>query len=112
MANFKYDRLAEDLKMKLNQIINDRFDDLDYVTVVDVELTKDLGDAKVYVQCLTDSSEAYVIKTLNSKKGYLKREIAKQVKMRKVPNLIFKYDHSLQNYNRIDDLLKKGKNEN
>ncbi len=109
MANFKYDRLAEDIKMKLNVIINDRFDDLDFVTVVDVELTKDLGDAKVFVQCLTDSSEEYVIRTLNSKKGYLKREIAKQVKMRKVPNLIFKYDHSLQNYNRIDDLLNQGK---
>ncbi len=109
MANFKYDRLAEDIKMKLNIIINDRFDDLDFVTVVDVELTKDLGDAKVFVQCLTDSSEEYVIRTLNSKKGYLKREIAKQVKMRKVPNLIFKYDHSLQNYNRIDDLLNQGK---
>lgn len=107
MANFKYDRLAEDLKMKLNHIINDRFDDLNYVTVVDVELTKDLGDAKVYVQCLTDGSEEFVIKYLNSKKGYLKREIANQVKMRKVPNLIFKYDHSLQNYNRIDELLGK-----
>ncbi len=107
MANFKYDRLAEDLKMKLNQIINDRFDDLNFVTVVDVELTKDLGDAKIYVQCLTDGSEEYVIKYLNSKKGYLKREIAKQVKMRQVPNLIFKYDHSLQNYNRIDELLNK-----
>lgn len=107
MANFKYDRLAEELKMKLNQIINDRFDDLNFVTVVDVELTKDLGDAKVFVQCLTDGSEEYVIKYLNSKKGYLKREIANQVKMRQIPNLIFKYDHSMQNYNRIDELLNK-----
>lgn len=107
MANFKYDRLAEELKMKLNQIISERFDDLNFVTVVDVELTKDLGDAKIYVQCLTDGSEDYVISYLNGKKGFLKREIAKQVKIRKVPNLIFKYDHSLQNYNRIDQLLNK-----
>lgn len=107
MANFKYDRLAEEIKMKLNQIIGERFDDLNFVTVVDVELTKDLGDAKIYVQCLTDGSEEYVVKYLNGKKAYLKREIAKQVKMRKVPNLIFKYDHSLQNYNRIDELLNK-----
>lgn len=107
MANFKYDRIAEELKMKLNQIINTRFDDLDFVTVVDVELTKDLGDAKIYVQCLTDNSEEYVLKYLNGKKAYLKREIANQVKMRKVPNLIFKYDHSLKNYNRIDELLNK-----
>lgn len=107
MANFKYDRLAEDIKMKLNILINERFDDLNFVTVVDVELTKDLGDAKIYVQCLTDGSEEYVVNYLTKKKGYLKRELAKQVKMRKVPNLIFKYDHSLQNYNRIDELLNK-----
>ncbi len=107
MANFKYDRLSEDLKMELNKIINDRFDDLNFVTVIDVELTKDLGDAKIYVQCLTDGSEQFVIQYLTRKSGYLKRECAKKIKMRKMPNLIFKYDHSLQNYNKIDALLNK-----
>lgn len=107
--NFKYDRLASELRAKINEIINEKIDDLDFVTVTDVELTKDLGDAKVYVQCLSQESEEYVIKTLTKKENMIKKLISNQVQIRRIPNLIFKYDHRLDNYNRIDDLLNKGK---
>ncbi len=103
--NFKYDRLAEDIKLLINDVINDELDNLDFVTVVDVELTKDLGDAKVYVQCLNSDDEEEVIYQLNKAKGYIKKRLAEEVKMRRIPNLIFKYDHSLDNYNHVNDLL-------
>lgn len=104
-TNFKYDRLASDIKNKINQVINDKVDDLDFVSVTEVELTKDLQDAKVYVNCLLDNQEDYVLNTLKRKEGFIKKEIAKSIKMRKIPNLIFKYDNSLENYNKIDSLL-------
>ncbi len=103
--NFKYDRLAEDIKLLINDVVNDEIDDLDFVTVVDVELTKDLGDAKIYVQCLNTDDEDEVIYQLNQAKGYIKKRLAEEVKMRRIPNLIFKYDHSLDNYNHVNDLL-------
>ncbi len=103
--NFKYDRLAEDIKLLVNDVINEEIDDLEFVTVVDVELTKDLGDAKVYVQCLNSDDEEEVIYQLNKAKGYIKKRLAEEVKMRRIPNLIFKYDHSLDNYNHVNDLL-------
>lgn len=107
MANFKYDRIAQDLKIVINNVINDKMDDLDFVTIVEVELTKDLADAKVYVTCMSATSQEYVLKTLEKKKGFIKREITKSLKIRKIPNLIFKYDSSLENYNKIEELLKK-----
>ncbi len=103
--NFKYDRLAEDIKLLINDVVNDEIDDLEFVTVVDVELTKDLGDAKIYVQCLNTEDEDEVIYQLNQAKGYIKKRLAEEVKMRRIPNLIFKYDHSLDNYNHVNDLL-------
>ncbi len=103
--NFKYDRLAEDIKLLVNDVINEEIDDLEFVTVVDVELTKDLGDAKIYVQCLNSDDEEEVIYQLNKAKGYIKKRLAEEVKMRRIPNLIFKYDHSLDNYNHVNDLL-------
>ncbi len=104
-ANYKYDRLASDIKNKINSVINDQIDDLDFVSVTDVELTKDLQDAKIYVNCLLDNQENYVLESLKRKEGFIKREIAKSIKMRKIPSLIFKYDNSLENYNKIDSLL-------
>ncbi len=103
--NFKYDRLAEDIKLLINDVINEEIDDLDFVTVVDVELTKDLGDAKVFVQCLNNEDEEEVLYQLNRAKGYVKKRLAEEVKMRRIPNLIFRYDHSLDNYNHVNDLL-------
>ncbi len=107
--NFKYERLAHDIQNKINDVINEQIDDLDFVTVTEVELTKDLQDAQIYVNSLMDGQEQYILKTLRKKEGLLKREIARSIKMRKIPNLIFKYDKSLENYNKIDKLLKDEK---
>lgn len=104
--NFKLDRLAEQIKLVVNEIINDEIESVDFVTVVDVELTKDLGDAKVYIQCIDANEEEFVIKSLEKAKGYIKKRLAQEVQMRRIPNLIFKYDHSLDNYNAITNLLE------
>ncbi len=106
-TNFKYDRLAEEIKLTINDVINEEIDALEFVTVVDVELTKDLGDAKVYIQCLDSNDGDKVIRHLTKAKGYIKKRLAQEVKMRRIPNLIFKYDNSLDNYNHIDNLLKE-----
>ncbi len=82
--NFKYDRLAHDIQHKINQIINDDIDDLDFVTVLEVELTKDLQDAKVYVNCLLDNQEEYVLKTLQKREKFIKRaEMEEEEEMKK-----------------------------
>lgn len=103
--NFKYDRLAEEIKVAITDIINEEIDSINFVTIVEVELTKDLGDAKIYFQCLIDSEEEQTTKKLDKMNKYIRKRLAETVKMRQVPNLIFKYDHSLENYNKIDSIL-------
>lgn len=105
--NFKYDRLAESIKFTINNVINEEIDKLEFVTVVEVELTKDLGDAKVYIQCLDDNDIEHSLEILNKLKNMIKKRVAEEVPMRRIPNLIFKYDHSLDNYNHIEELLNK-----
>ncbi|MFV0288877.1 MAG: 30S ribosome-binding factor RbfA [Mycoplasmatales bacterium] len=107
--NFKYERLAQDIQNKINEVINNQIDELDFVSVTEVELTKDLQDAKVYVTSLMDGQEDYILKTLTKKEGLIKKVIAKSIQMRKIPKLIFKYDNSLANYNKIDRLLNDEK---
>jgi len=105
--NFKYDRLSEEIKMKISIIINEEIESINFVTITDVELTKDLGDAKIYFQCLNDSEEKKTLEKLEKMNKFIRKRIAESVKMRKVPELIFKYDHSLTNFNKIEELLKK-----
>ncbi len=78
------------------------------VTITDVKVLKDLSNATIYYTVMgQDSKRDAVGKSLRKASGFIKSEIAKRMKIRKVPNLIFEYDQSLDYGNRIDDILKK-----
>ena len=46
-----------------------------------------------------------LLKILSKNSSYIKRELVKVVQIRKVPELIFKSDTSLENYNKLDEIL-------
>lgn len=104
--NFKYNRLAEEIRAALGQVIAEEVEGLEFVSIYQVELTKDLGDAKVFVQTIDETDEEKILEKLNRVKPFLKKRLAEEVKMRRIPNLLFKFDHSLDNYNRIDKLIR------
>lgn len=108
-VNYKYMRLAEDIKVAITNIVDNRIDEVDFFSITDIEITKDLGDVKIYFTGLNDNKDEYYTKILTEKTGFIKRELVKKVKMRAVPNLIFKYDKSLTNYNHIDKLIEETK---
>ena len=105
-TNFKYDRIAEDIKILVTRVLNDEVGGCEFLSVTHVEITKDLGDAKIYYQSLDSKESEQVKENLRIATPYLKKQIAKNIKIRKIPNLIFKYDSSLENYNKIENLLK------
>ena len=77
-----------------------------YVTITEVRLTNDLSYAYVYYTVLGNKDRIEVTQeALEKSEGFIKSEIAKKVKMRKIPEYIFKYDDSLDRGKRIDDLL-------
>lgn len=76
------------------------------ITITDVELDPELLYAKVWVSALGDDArEADIMLALNGAKGFLRREVAKRVRLRKAPELIFKWDESLQRGDRIESLI-------
>lgn len=105
-TNFKTDRLAQQMKYAIQQIIDDEIDSLDFISITEVELTKDLGDAKIFFNCLEPNKTIRITQKLEASRSYIRKRVAEEVKMRRVPNLIFRYDDSLDNYNKIEDLLK------
>lgn len=86
---------------------NEVKDDLGFMTVTDVKITNELSYMYVYYTVYGDE---HAIKrteeTLKRANGFIKNQIAQRVKMRKVPELIFKYDESIDKGRRIDDLIK------
>lgn len=80
---------------------------LGFVTVSDVEVSRDLAIAKIYVS-LFDTDAAQVsekMAILTAAANYIRLEVGKRMKMRRVPHLKFLYDDALERGMRISKLL-------
>jgi len=78
------------------------------ITVTRVSMTSDLKSAKVYVSILEDGEERdRVLKGLKNASGFFQARIAKNLKLRNTPRILFKIDDSLDHTKKIDQLLKE-----
>lgn len=82
---------------------------LSNITVTEVRITNDLSYMTIYYTFYQGKVENYE-KALNECKGYIRSQLAKKLKARKMPDLIFKYDEALQYGNHIEKLLSEIKN--
>ena len=81
---------------------------LGFVTISDVQVTNDLSYDKVFVSFLgKDERNDAGLKTLNRARGFIRSELAKRVKVYKVPELTFVLDKSLENAKRIEDIINR-----
>ncbi len=81
---------------------------LGFVSVVRVEVSRDLAVADIYVSVLGDD-EAWTssAKALKSATSLVRRKVAERVQLRKAPDVRWKMDPSLVNSQRIDHLLSE-----
>ncbi len=76
------------------------------VTITEVEVTPDLLIAHVYFTVLGDAEEQKeALAALERAGGFLRTQLAGQVRLRFVPELIFELDRSAEYGRRIDELL-------
>ncbi len=81
---------------------------LGFVTVTDVQCSNDLSIAKVYVTFLGKQEKNDAgLRILNQSKGFIRSNLAKKLKIRKTPDLVFVQDTSLQQGNRIENILNQ-----
>lgn len=78
-----------------------------FITITKVDTTPDLKYAKVYLSIFPDSHKDKVFNCLKSSVTFLRREVAKNVKLRVVPELHLYMDDSLEYSQKIDDLINK-----
>ena len=76
------------------------------VTVTGVEATSDLKYATVYVRTLGGEQDiADAIRGLESAEGYLRKVLGRELRLRRIPELSFREDSSLEHAIRIEALL-------
>lgn len=110
MERLRTSRVAEQMKKEISEIVNQKLKDprIGFVTITDVELTNDLQQATVYITVLGDeTAKKDTLVGLQKATGFIRTEVGKTIRLRKTPDITFKYDHAQEYGSRIESLLKE-----
>ena len=102
------DRVSAQLRRELGTLVHEavREHGLASASVSDVELTRDMAHAKVFVTVLMQERAAETLKTLKELAPEIRYRLARAMQLRHVPELHFHYDESMDRGERIDNLLR------
>ena len=105
------DRLSAQLRREISIMVHAavREHALPSVSVSDVEVTKDFDSAIIYVTALLTDQALPAVKTLNVMAKEFRMQLSRLLHIRRVPELRFRYDDSVDRGERIEALLREGK---
>lgn len=109
-------RVADYLRRELAQLIQLEVRDprVGMVTVNDVEVSRDLSHAKIFVTVMgqdTAEQAAPCLEALNHAAGFLRTQISKQTQMRTTPRLHFVFDASIGRGAHLSALIDRARAE-
>jgi ribosome-binding factor A len=109
MASNRLPRINEDIQRTLSELLSGIKDPRvckGLLSVTATDTSGDLSYCKVYVSSLGHDSDAELKRGLASASGYLRRELGKALHIRRVPELIFTLDDSIEHGAKINSILK------
>lgn len=111
--DYKQNRINEEVRRELSLILREVKDPRipKMASVVSARVSSDLKYAKVFVSYLGEAQDKDVLCGLKAASGFLRGKLGARLCMRAVPELMFEIDHSAQTGARIDELLKKIKDD-
>lgn len=103
------DRINAELRREIGTLVHAVVRDhgLPSVSVSDVETTRELDVAKVWVVTLDPAEADTAVRALREMAGEFRYRLARRMRLRRVPELRFVYDKSVDSGERIDALLNQ-----
>src|SRR4029453_1455973 len=115
MQGRRIDRIEEQLRIELSEIIEREIQDprIGLTTVTAVKVSPDLRHARIFLTVLGDAAQRQkALEGLRSATSFVRRSLSKRLHhMRRIPELGFDYDESVEKGIRIEELLDQIKHE-
>lgn len=94
---------------EISRIILEEIKDpnIKFVTLTGCDVTNDLSYAKVYFTCLNRDKKEETEKALNKAANYIEIELSKSIEIRKMPQISFHYDTSIEYGENIEKKLQE-----
>jgi ribosome-binding factor A len=110
VKRYRMEQVNELLRQEIGKIISEKVSDprVRMVTVTEVETSRDLHHARVYVSVLNEEENLEKSLTgLNNASGFIRKNLAGQVRIRYIPELTFCYDRGPARGDRIARTLQR-----
>ncbi|MBE6409022.1 MAG: 30S ribosome-binding factor RbfA [Akkermansia sp.] len=109
MASRRLDKVNELMKREIGTFVQKEFEwPGTIVSILDVEITEDLKEGRVWVGVVGRMAPSQVIEKLSRKRGDIQRAVSRRVVMRNTPKLTFRHDDSARRgvsmVNLLDDI--------
>ena len=100
------DRVSDQMKREIADILMRKIKDprIGFVTVTDVEVADDLKNAKVFFS-VYGGDKAETLKGLKSATPFIRLELGRRMRMRVIPELLFRFDATVERGAHIMELL-------
>ncbi len=108
--NSRTRRVADQIQRELALLIQQEVKDprIGMVTVTRVTVTREFEHARVFFTVLESKGDIQqTLEGLNKASGFLRKALAKRLKLRTTPQLHFEYDSSIENGNYLLSLIKQ-----
>ena len=94
---------------EISRIILEEIKDpnIKFVTLTGCDVTNDLSYAKVYFTCLNRDKKEETEKALNKAANYIEIQLSKSIEIRKMPQISFHYDTSIEYGENIEKKLQE-----
>ncbi len=110
----RVEKIAQAIKKEVGSIIQGELGDprLGFITIMHVEVTKDLQLAKVYCSVMgAQDKKDKAMEGLESARGFIRRLLSQRLDLRLSPELVFKLDKSVDYSIEISEEIERIKNE-
>lgn len=105
----RLDKVNELMKREIGSFVQKEYEwPGTIVSILDVEITEDLKEGKVWVGVVGRMAPAQVVDKLNRNRGHIQKAVSRRVVLRNTPRLTFRHDNSAQRgvdlVNLLDDI--------
>ena len=108
----RHERVAGQMRRDLAKLIQQEIKDpeVGFVSLSDVEVTRDLSHARVFITVFKPEKAQESLKALRRAASFLRRRLGQELRLRHVPELHFVHDDSVEKGSHIDELISKALN--
>ena len=109
MAYQRAERVGRLIQQNLSKIIQLKLNDprIGFVTITKVKMSKDLSYATIFIIGENEKTSKKSLRALSNAKKIIRKMLAENLYLRKVPEIMFKLDDAVNEFQQIEALFEK-----